>query len=154
MLQEGTKAPDFTLEDQDGNSISLSDFAGQNILLWFYPKASTPGWTTEGQELRDEFQNFQDKNTIILGMSADSVKSQKNFCEKQNFPFSLVSDPDKSTIRKYEAIGMKKMYGREYEGIFRISYLINTDGIIQKVYEKVKPKDHAKEVLNDLDWIS
>jgi len=154
MLLEGTKAPDFTLEDQDGNSISLSDFAGQNILLWFYPKASTPGWTTEGQELRDEFQNFQDKNTIILGMSADSVKSQKNFCEKQNFPFSLVSDPDKSTIRKYEAIGMKKMYGREYEGIFRISYLINTDGIIQKVYEKVKPKDHAKEVLNDLDWIS
>ena len=153
MLLEGTKAPDFTLEDQDGNSISLSDFAGQNVLLWFYPKASTPGWTTEGQELRDEFQNFQDKNTIILGMSADSVKSQKNFCEKQNFPFSLVSDPDKSTIRKYEAIGMKKMYGREYEGIFRISYLINTDGIIQKVYEKVKPKDHAKEVLNDLDWI-
>ena len=154
MLLEGTKAPDFTLDDQDGNPISLSDFAGQNILLWFYPKASTPGWTTEGQELRDEFQNFQDKNTIILGMSADSVKSQKNFCEKQNFPFSLVSDPDKSTIRKYEAIGMKKMYGREYEGIFRISYLINTDGIIQKVYEKVKPKDHAKEVLNDLDWIS
>ena len=151
MLLEGTKAPDFTLEDQDGNSISLSDFAGQNVLLWFYPKASTPGWTTEGQELRDEFQNFQDKNTIILGMSADSVKSQKNFCEKQNFPFSLVSDPDKSTIRKYEAIGMKKMYGREYEGIFRISYLINKDGIIQKAYEKVKPKDHAKEVLKDLD---
>ena len=150
MLQEGTKAPDFTLEDQDGNSISLSDFAGQNILLWFYPKASTPGWTTEGQELRDEFQSFQDKNTIILGMSADSVKSQKNFCEKQNFPFSLISDPDKSTIRKYEAIGMKKMYGREYEGIFRISYLINANGIIQKAYEKVKPKDHAKEVLNDL----
>ena len=154
MLLEGTKAPDFTLEDQDGNSISLSDFAGQNVLLWFCPKASTPGWTTEGQELRDEFQNFQDKNTIILGMSADSVKSQKNFCEKQNFPFSLISDPDKSTIRKYQAIGMKKMYGREYEGIFRISYLINTDGIIQKVYEKVKPKVHAKEVLNDLDWIS
>ena len=150
MLLEGTKAPDFTLDDQDGNPISLSDFTGQNILLWFYPKASTPGWTIEGQELRDEFQNFKDKNTIILGMSADSVKSQKNFCEKQKFPFQLVSDPDKSTIRKYEAIGMKKMYGREYEGIFRISYLINTDGVIQKVYEKVKPKDHAKEVLNDL----
>lgn len=116
MLLEGTKAPDFTLDDQDGNSISLSDFAGQNILLWFYPKASTPGWTTEGQELRDEFQNFQDKNTIILGMSADSVKSQKNFCEKQNFPFSLVSDPDKSTIRKYEAIGMKKCTEENMKG--------------------------------------
>ena len=151
MLLEGTKAPDFTLEDQDGNSISLSDFAGQKVVLWFFTKASTPGWTTEGQELRDEFQNFQDKNTIILGMSADSVKSQKNFCEKQNFPFSLVSDPDKSTIRKYDAIGMKKMYGREYEGIFRISYLISKDGTIQKAYEKVKPKDHAKEVLKDLD---
>ena len=150
MLLEGTKAPGFTLDDQDGNPISLSDFAGQNILLWFYPKASTPGWTIEGQELRDEFQNFKEKNTIILGMSADSVKSQKNFCEKQNFPFPLVSDPDKSTIRKYEAIGMKKMYGREYEGIFRISYLINVDGVIQKAYKKVKPKDHAKEVLNDL----
>ena len=151
MLLKGTKAPDFTLDDQDGKSISLSDFAGQNILLWFYPKASTPGWTIEGQELRDEFHNFKDKNTVILGMSADSVKSQKNFCEKQNFPFSLLSDPDKSTIRKYEAIGMKKMYGREYEGIFRISYLISKDGIIQKAYEKVKPKDHAKEVLKDLD---
>ena len=150
MLLEGTKAPDFTLEDQDGNPISLSDFAGQNILLWFYPKASTPGWTTEGQGLRDEFQNFKDKNTVIIGMSADSVKSQKNFCEKQKFPFPLVSDSDKSVIRKYEAIGMKKMYGREYEGIFRISYLINANRIIQKVYEKVKPKDHAKEVLNDL----
>ena len=151
MLLEGTKAPDFTLDDQDGKSISLSDFAGQNILLWFYPKASTPGWTIEGQELRDEFHNFKDKNTVILGMSADTVKSQKNFCEKQEFPFSLVSDPDKSTIRKYEAIGMKKMYGREYEGIFRISYLINVDGMIQKAYGKVKPKDHAKEVLKDLD---
>lgn len=150
MLLEGTKAPDFTLEDQDGNPISLSDFAGQNILLWFYPKASTPGWTTEGQGLRDEFQNFKDKNTVIMGMSADSVKSQKNFCEKQKFPFPLVSDSDKNVIRKYEAIGMKKMYGREYEGVFRISYLINANGIIQKVYEKVKPKDHAKEVLNDL----
>ena len=84
-------------------------------------------------------------------MSADSVKSQKNFSEKQNFPFLLLSDPDKSTIRKYKAIGMKKMYGREYEGIFRISYLISKDGIIQKAYEKVKPKDHAKEVLKDLD---
>ena len=150
MLLEGTKAPDFTLDDQDGNPISLSDFAGQNILLWFYPKASTPGWTTEGQGLRDEFQNFKDKNTVIIGMSADSVKSQKNFCEKQKFPFPLVSDSDKNVIRKYEAIGMKKMYGREYEGIFRISYLINANGFIQKVYEKVKPKDHAKEVLNDL----
>ena len=151
MLEKGTSAPDFKLDDQDGNPVSLSDFKGKKILLWFYPKASTPGCTIEGQEFRDEFQKFQEKNTVILGMSADSVKSQKNFCEKQNFPFSLVSDPEKTTIRKYEAIGLKKMYGREYEGIFRISYLIDENGFIQKTYGKVKPKEHAKEVLEDLD---
>ena len=151
MLEKGTSAPDFKLDDQDGNPVSLSDFKGKKILLWFYPKASTPGCTIEGQEFRDEFQKFQEKNTVILGMSADSVKSQKNFCEKQNFPFSLVSDPKKTTIRKYEAIGLKKMYGREYEGIFRISYLIDENGFIQKTYGKVKPKEHAKEVLEDLD---
>ena len=151
MLEKGTSAPDFKLDDQDGNPVSLSDFKGKKILLWFYPKASTPGCTIEGQEFRDEFTKFQEKNTVILGMSADSVKSQKNFCEKQNFPFSLVSDPEKTTIRKYEAIGLKKMYGREYEGIFRISYLIDENGTIQKTYGKVKPKEHAKEVLEDLD---
>ena len=151
MLEKGTSAPDFKLDDQDGNPVSLSDFKGKKILLWFYPKASTPGCTIEGQEFRDEFTKFQEKNTVILGMSADSVKSQKNFCEKQNFPFSLVSDPEKTTIRKYEAIGLKKMYGREYEGIFRISYLIDENGLIQKTYGKVKPKEHAKEVLEDLD---
>ena len=151
MLEKGASAPDFKLDDQDGNPVSLADFKGKKILLWFYPKASTPGCTIEGQEFRDEFQKFQEKNTVILGMSADSVKSQKNFCEKQNFPFSLVSDPEKTTIRKYEAIGLKKMYGREYEGIFRISYLIDENGLIQKTYGKVKPKEHAKEVLEDLD---
>ena len=150
MLKKGTKAPDFNLQDQDDNSVSLSDFEGQKVLLWFYPKASTPGWTVEGQKLRDEFQNFKKKNTVILGMSADSVKAQKNFCEKQGFKYLLLSDPDKTTIRSYEAIGMKKMYGREYEGIFRYSYLIDENGIIEKAYEKVKPKEHAHEVLNDL----
>ena len=150
MLPEGSKAPPFTLDDQDGNSVSLSDFEGQKILLWFYPKASTPGWTIEGQELRDEFQNFKEKNTSILGMSADSVKAQNNFCTKQEFPFSLLSDPEKTIIRKYDALGIKKMYGKEYEGIFRISYLIDENGIIEKVYEKVKPKEHAKQVLADL----
>ncbi len=151
MLKEGSKAPGFNLDDQDGNSVSLSDFEGQKVLLWFYPKASTPGWTIEGQELRDEFQNFKDNNTVILGMSADSVKAQKNFCTKQEFPFSLLSDPDKTTIRAYEAIGLKKMYGREYEGIFRVSYLIDEKGVVEKAYEKVKPKEHAQEVLADLN---
>tara|TARA_B100000749_G_scaffold154178_1_gene118337 strand:- start:737 stop:1060 length:324 start_codon:yes stop_codon:yes gene_type:complete len=104
----------------------------------------------EGQKLRDEFQNFKDKNTVILGMSADSVKAQKNFCDKQSFPFQLLSDPDKSTIQAYEAWGKKKMYGREYEGIFRYSYLIDEKGMIEKAYEKVKVKEHAQEVLSDI----
>lgn len=151
MLEVGDKAPDFTLEDQDGTRISLNQFLGQKILLWFYPKASTPGWTVEGQGLRDEFQNYTDKNTVILGMSADSVKKQKNFCEKQQFPFSLLSNPDKDVIRNYKAIGLKKMYGREYEGIFRVSYLIDEKGYIIKVYSKVKVKEHAKEVLEDIN---
>ena len=151
MLTEGSNAPQFTLDDQDGKPVSLSDYKGKKVLLWFYPKASTPGCTIEGKQFRDEFKNFQEKNTIILGMSADSVKSQKNFCSKQEFQFTLLSDPEKTTIRDYEAIGLKKMYGREYEGIFRISYLIDENGLIEKAYEKVKPKEHAKEVLEDLD---
>ena len=150
MLKEGTKAPDFTLEDQDGNSVSLSDYEGKKVLLWFYPKASTPGWTNEGQKLRDEFQNFQKKDTVILGMSADSIKAQKNFCNKQEFPFQLLSDPEKSTIKAYKAWGTKKMYGREYEGIFRYSYLIDEKGMVKKAYEKVKPKEHAAEVSEDI----
>lgn len=150
MLKEGIKAPNFSLEDQNGDLVKLKDFEGKKVLLWFYPKASTPGWTIEGQRLRDEFQNFKQANTVILGMSADTVKSQNNFCNKQNFPFQLLSDTEKTTIRAYEAIGMKKMYGREYEGIFRISYLIDEKGIIEKVYSKVKPKEHASEVLKDI----
>ena len=150
MLKEGIKAPTFSLEDQNGDLVKLKDFEGKKVLLWFYPKASTPGWTIEGQRLRDEFQNFKQANTVVLGMSADTVKSQNNFCNKQNFPFQLLSDTEKTTIRAYEAIGMKKMYGREYEGIFRISYLIDEKGIIEKVYSKVKPKEHASEVLKDI----
>ena len=150
MLSIGSNAPEFQLSDQDGNTVNIKDFEGQKVLLWFYPKASTPGWTIEGQRLRDEFQNFKQANTAVLGMSADTVKSQNNFCNKQNFPFQLLSDTEKTTIRAYEAIGMKKMYGREYEGIFRISYLIDEKGIIEKVYSKVKPKEHASEVLKDI----
>ena len=149
MLKEGIKAPNFSLEDQNGDLVKLKDFEGKKVLLWFYPKASTPGWTIEGQRLRDEFQNFKQANTVVLGMSADTVESQSNFCNKQNFPFQLLSDTEKTTLREYEAIGMKKMYGREYEGIFRISYLIDEKGIIEKVYSKVKPKEHASEVLKD-----
>ena len=150
MLSIGSSAPEFQLSDQDGNIVNITDFEGQKVLLWFYPRASTPGWTTQGQGLRDEFKNFKKYNTVVLGMSADSVKAQKNFCSKQEFPFQLLSDPEKETIRAYEAIGLKKMYGREYEGILRIAYLIDERGKIERAYEKVSPKTHADEVLKDL----
>ena len=150
MLKIGSKAPAFHLSDQDGEIVNISDFKGQKVLLWFYPKASTPGWTIQGQGLRDEFKKFEKSNTVIIGMSADSVKAQNNFAAKQEFQFQLLSDPEKETIRSYNAIGMKKMYGREYEGILRIAYLIDEKGKIEKVYEKVSPKTHATEVLNDL----
>ena len=150
MLEVGNKAPNFTLDNQDGNSVSLNDFKGKKVLVWFYPKASTPGWTVEGQVFRDEYKNFNGKNTIIIGISADSIKAQKNFCTKQGFPFSLLSDPEKVTIKAYKAYGMKKFMGKEYQGIYRISYLIDENGIIEKAYEKVKPKEHAIKVLEDI----
>ena len=150
MLSIGSNAPEFQLSDQAGNTVNIKDFEGQKVLLWFYPKASTPGWTTQGQGLRDEFKNFKKYNTVILGMSADSIKAQNNFCAKQEFPFQLLSDPDKEVMRSYEAIGMKKMYGREYEGILRVAYLIDENGKIEQAYEKVSPKTHAGIVLEDL----
>ena len=150
MLKIGTNAPEFQLSDQDNNTVNISDFKGQKVVLWFYPKASTPGWTIQGQGLRDEFKKFKDKNTVIIGMSADSVKAQKNFAIKQGFQFQLLSDPEKETIRSYDAIGMKKMYGREYEGIFRIAYLIDEKGKVEKAYEKVSPKTFSGEALQDL----
>ena len=151
MLKIGSKAPEFHLSDQDGETINITDFKGQKVLLWFYPKASTPGWTIQGQGLRDEFKKFEKYNTVIIGMSADSVKAQNNFSTKQGFQYKLLSDPDKEIMRSYKAIGMKKMYGREYEGILRIAYLIDEDGKIEKAYEKVSPKTHAEEVLKDLN---
>ena len=150
MLSIGSNAPEFQLSDQDGKTVNIKDFEGQKVLLWFYPKASTPGWTTQGQGLRDEFKNFKKYNTVILGMSADSIKAQNNFCAKQEFPFQLLSDPDKEVMRSYEAIGMKKMYGREYEGILRVAYLIDENGKIEQAYEKVSPKTHAGIVLEYL----
>ena len=151
MLNIGDKAPEFTLLDGDENTVSLSDFKGQKVVLWFFPRASTPGWTNEGQGFRDEFQKFKDKNIVVLGMSADSTKKQKSFCEKQSFPFPLLSDGEINVLKAYHAWGLKKMYGREYEGIFRITYVIDEDGNIINAYSKVSVKTHALDVLQDLD---
>ena len=150
MLKCGDKAPDFILPDAYNNNISLNNFSGKKIILWFFPKASTPGWIIEGKGFRSEFKNFEEKNIQILGCSADAPKKQKSFCEKQNFPYPLLCDEKHEMLKAYGAWGKKKFMGREYMGIFRITYIINEEGIIEKVYDKVKTTSHAKDILQDL----
>ena len=151
MLEVGQQAPEFSLPDQNGNKISLDNYSDKKIILWFFPKASTPGWTFEGQGFRDELSKFQNKNISVIGMSADSVKRQKNFCEKEKFNYPILSDETKETLKAYGAWGIKKMYGREYEGIIRCSFLIDEKGVIEKVYSKVKTKSHAQDILAEMD---
>ena len=150
MLEVGQKAPDFSLPDQNGNDVSLSDFSGKKVVLGCFPKASTPGWTIEGQGFRDELNNFKKKNIVVLAMSADSTKKQKNFYDKESFDFPMLSDENKSILKDYGAWGTKKMYGREYEGIYRYTYVIDEKGFVEKAYEKVSVKTHAKDVLAEL----
>ena len=150
MLDVGVKAPDFTLPDGDGTEISLDNFRGKKVVLWFFPKANTPGWTTEGQGFRDELQKFEEKNAVIIGMSADSPNKQKKFCEKQSFEFAMLCDERKKTLQAYGVWGKKKFMGREYEGIFRNTYIIDEKGIIEKAYKKVNVKSHAQDILADL----
>ena len=150
MLQAGDKAPEFSLQNQEGETVQLSDFRGQKVLVWFYPKASTPGCTAEGCSLRDHAAPLLDKGVAILGISKDSVKRQKNFATKHEFPYSLLSDEEGSTIEAFGAWGPKKFMGREYEGILRSSFLIDEEGQIEKVYAKVKTKTHGADVLAEL----
>ena len=150
LLTKGDKAPDFNLLNQDGEPVSLINLKGHKIILWFYPKASTPGWTVEGQGFRDEFKKFADTHIKIIGVSADSIKRQKNFCEKQNFHFDLLSDESHAMLESYGVWGPKKFMGREYMGISRVTYLINEDSFIERVYHKVNTKTHAQDILNDL----
>ena len=150
MLNVGDKAPEFTLPDGDGNEVSLSDYAGKKVLLWFFPKASTPGCTAEGCSLRDHNTALSDANVQVIGMSKDSPKRQKNFGSKYDFPYPLLSDESGETIEAFGAWGPKKMMGREYEGILRSSFLIDEHGKIEKVYAKVKTKTHGADVLADL----
>ena len=150
MLDVGEKAPNFTLPDGNGTEISLDNFRGKKVVLWFFPKANTPGWTTEGQGFRDELQKFEEKNAVIIGMSADSLNKQKKFCEKQSFEFPMLCDERKDTLKAYGVWGKKKFMGREYEGIFRNTYVIDEKGIIERAYKKVNVKSHAQDILADL----
>ena len=149
MLKVGDKAPDFTLQNQDENSVSLSDYKNKKVALWFYPKASTPGWTVEGKGFRDEFHNYENQNIQILGCSADPPAKQKKFADKQGFPYPLLSDESRDMLKAYGVWGKKKFMGREYMGISRVTYIIDENGVIEKVYEKVSVKSHARDILND-----
>ncbi len=147
MLTEGKKAPSFKLKDQDGNYVSLKDFIGKQIVLYFYPKDDTPGCTKEACSFRDNFPDFKDINAVILGVSPDSPASHKKFISKYNLPFTLLSDEDKETLEKYEVWKEKNMYGKKYLGVERTTFIIDEEGKIKKIFSKVKVDGHDKEVL-------
>lgn len=147
-LSVGDKAPDFTLEDQNGNKTSLRDFRGRNVVIYFYPKAMTPGCTVQACELRNSEEELQDADIVVLGISADPVKSLKKFEERDKLNFTLLSDPEKDVIRAYGSWGPKKFMGREFDGILRQSFLVNKEGKIVHIMHKVNTKTHHEEVLN------
>ena len=146
-LKVGDKAPNFEALDQQGNSIKLADYAGKKLVLFFYPKASTPGCTMEACNLRDNYQSFLAKGYDILGVSADSAKRQQNFITKNELPFPLLADEDKVVINAFGVWGPKKFMGREYDGIHRTTFIINENGIIEDVILKVKTKQHTSQIL-------
>lgn len=147
-------APDFNLPDQEGKKHKLSDYKGQWVLVYFYPKDDTPGCTTEACTLRDNFPAFKKLKIQVFGVSVDSIASHKKFADKYKLPFTLLADEGKKVVEKYGVWQEKSMYGRKYYGIVRNSYLINPAGKIAKIYEKVKPEVHAEEVLNDIKALS
>ncbi len=143
----GKKINNFSLPATGDQTISLSDLAGKNLVLYFYPKDSTPGCTTEGQNFRDNIQAFEDANTVILGVSRDSIKSHENFKAKQGFPFELLSDQDESLCKQFDVIKLKKMYGKEHMGVERSTFLLDGEGKLVKEWRKVKVNGHVEEVL-------
>ena len=146
-LTEGMPAPPFEGVDQNGNTIRLQDLRGQKVILYFYPKDDTPGCTKEACNLRDNYAALQEAGYTIIGVSADTIESHKKFAEKYNLPFSLLADPEKKIISAYQAWGKKKLYGKEYEGTLRITYIIDENGIISRIIKNVKPEQHASQIL-------
>ena len=146
-LKVGDKVPEFIAKDQEGNTVKLSDYSGKKLIVFFYPKASTPGCTMEACNLRDNYKELQSQGFSLLGVSADSEKRQSNFRNKYNFPFQLLADEDHKVINTFGVWGPKKFMGREYDGIHRKSFVINEEGVVTKVIDKVKTKDHASQLL-------
>jgi len=148
-LKEGDKAPEFSGVNEKGEEISLSDYQGQKLVLYFYPKDNTPGCTAEACNLRDHYEQLKKEGYAILGVSPDSERKHQNFIKKYNLPFPLIADTDKKIANKYGVWGEKQMYGRTYEGIFRTTFLIDEEGKIEKVFKKVKTKAHAEQILEE-----
>lgn len=138
---------DFTSPATSETTVTLSELKGSNVVIYFYPKDSTPGCTTEGQDFRDLYKEFQDANTIIFGVSRDSMRAHENFKAKQSFPFELISDPDETLCKLFDVIKLKKLYGKEHMGIERSTFLIDAEGVLRKEWRKVKVKGHVAEVL-------
>ncbi len=150
LLEPGQKAPEFTAIDQDGNLLSLADYRGRKVILYFYPKDNTPGCTKEACAFRDNFPNFKKIDAEVLGVSVDGQKAHRKFAEKNELPFTLVVDEDKKIVEAYGVWGLKKFMGKEYMGTNRVTYLIDEQGVIEKVWPKVKPEQHAAEVF---EWL-
>ncbi|MFM2229366.1 MAG: hypothetical protein RL607_624 [Bacteroidota bacterium] len=146
-LQKGDKAPNFSGKDQDGNTHTLADYKGKKLVVFFYPKANTPGCTAEACDLRDNYARFEAQNYALLGVSADSAKAQSSFKNKYEFPFPLLADEDKSVIQAFGVWGPKKFMGKEYDGIHRTTFVINEEGLIDEVIAEVKTKAHAAQIL-------
>ena len=149
-LKEGDKAPDFTAATTEAGQVSLSDFKGKNVVLYFYPRDDTPGCTKEACGFRDDFSAFKRKGAVVLGVSTDSSKSHAKFAQKYKLPLTLLADEDKKIVQAYGVWGQKSFLGRKYMGTHRVSFLIGPDGRIRKVWPNVKPAEHAKEVLEAL----
>ena len=148
MLKERSVAPDFAAKDANGKTVRLKDLRGQKVVLYFYPRDDTPGCTKEACSFRDAFAQFKRRNIRILGVSVDSEASHSKFTAKYKLPFTLIADPDHAIADAYGVYGEKKFMGRTYMGVKRITYLIDEKGKIKKVFEKVKPEEHAQEVLD------
>ena len=148
---EGKKCPKFSAEATSEQVISNQTYKDKNVVIYFYPKDSTPGCTTEGQEFRDNYKKFKKYNTEILGVSRESIKSHENFKSKQNFPFELWSDPDEKVCKAFDVMKMKSMYGRQYMGVDRSTFIVNDQGKIIKEWRSVKVKGHVQEVLETVE---
>ncbi|CEA02204.1 bacterioferritin comigratory protein [Pseudomonas saudimassiliensis] len=139
--------PDFTVPATSGMTVTLSELAGKKVVIYFYPKDHTPGCTTQGQDFRDMHEDFLAADTLVFGVSRDSLRTHENFRAKQGFPFELISDPDESLCRLFDVIRKKKLYGKEYEGIERSTFLIDREGVLRREWRKVKVPGHVAEVL-------